>query len=92
MQKLLKRFILLTFSMVMSIGCTIPGGNSVSAVNTYYITDSELPMDGNITWNKTEANRKITAVFPDKATYCYASITDANGNDYKYKISNHKII
>ncbi len=72
---------------------TAPVGITAESAVLYYITEDKLPFGGesNITWHKvtdgTIANGTVTFTVPQDATFCYATITDNNGNliSTKYK-------
>ena len=64
-----------------------PEGRKISSVKTYYITEKEHPFnDGtaDVGWKSVSGysltDSGISVALPAEATYCYATVTDNEGN------------
>ena len=69
---------------VLTAKIACPEGVSVESVTLYYIEASELAYAGKINWLTTSkfemTEDGISVNVPGVATYCYAAVTDNNGN------------
>ena len=68
---------------IMAVSYIAPSDIMVEKATMYYITERNLPYNGEITWEVVNEyfieNDMVTMKVPSEATFCYATLTDSCG-------------